>query len=677
MQVEVVDGVATKVSGDPAHSFTAGTLCAKVSRYPERTYHAERLKVPLKRVGKKGEGRFEPVSWDAALSDIALRLHTIAARDPQAILPYSYAGTMGYVQGDGMSERFFNRLGASKLDRTICSSAGVAGLNYTLGGAVGMDVEQFEHSKLILIWGSNSVTSNLHFWRLAQEAKRKGAKLIAIDPYASDTALKCHEHIALKPGTDAALALGLMHELIVHDWLDHDYIEQYTLGFAELRARALAYPPEVVAKICGLTSLQVKDLARDYAQIKSAAIRLNYGLQRVRGGANSVRAIVSLPALIGAWRDPAGGALLSASGFFPTDEQARQRPDLRASVQASRVINMSAIGDALAIPHDQTPIEAVIVYNSNPVAVAPDSEKVIAGFSREDLFCVVLEHFQTDTADYADYLLPATTQLEHFDLHKAYGHQYVMVNHPAIKPVGEARSNSSVFRELAQRLGFDEPCFKESDEALGRSSLNWSHPNLQGVSWEQVMTNGWARLKVSAAPFAHGGWPTPSGKVEFFSERLAATGFDPLPQYLPPYESEAHAPDLFARFPLQLISPPARNFLNSSFVNIESLRKSTDAPSLEIHPVDAAARGIVNGMTVELVNDRGACSVRANVSERTREGVLVAWGIWWHKLCQASAEHGPRNVNALTSQALTDHGRGATFYDCLVEVRTIDLKIDD
>ena len=415
--VTVDNGVATEVKGDPEHPTTAGVLCTKVSRYVERTYHPDRVLYPMRRVGRKGEGKFERITWGEAIDEIAERLGVIAARDPQAILPYSYAGTMGLVQGDSMSLRFFNKLGASLLDRTICATAGATGYKYTIGGSVGTDIEQFQNAKLILIWGGNPIASNLHLWMRVQEAKRRGAKLIAIDPYRSLTAEKCHQHIALLPGTDAALALGMMHVLIAEDLVDHDYVAKYTLGYEELKQRVLEWTPERTAETCGITAEEVIELARAYGQTarrgEGAAIRMNYGLQRVRGGGMAVRNIACLPALVGAWRHAAGGVQLSTSGSFPANRPALQRPDLLEG-RTPRTINMTTIGDDLlkdASPGFGPKIEAVIVYNANPLAIAPDSAKVQKGFEREDLFTVVLEHFHTDSADYADILLPATTQL--------------------------------------------------------------------------------------------------------------------------------------------------------------------------------------------------------------------------------------------------------------------------
>jgi anaerobic selenocysteine-containing dehydrogenase len=662
MLTTVENGVAVKVQGNPAHPQTDGALCTKVSRYTERTYHPERLLHPLKRIGPKGAGQFKQVSWDEALNDIAARLTHIAAQGPggaQAILPYSYAGTMGLVQGESIAARFFHQLGASLLDRTICASAGAEGLTQTLGGKVGMRVEFFAESKLILIWGSNSIASNLHFWRYANQAKRSGAKLVCIDPRKSETADKCHTHIALLPGTDSALALALMHELITHGWLDHDYLARYTLGWAALRERALQWPPERAAQVCGIDVQQIRDLARDYgASVASgapSAIRMNYGLQRVHGGGNAVRLIASLPALTGAWRHRAGGVLLSSSGMFPIDRAALQRPDLLGQ-RTPRTINMSTIGNDLlrqGSPELGPAIAALVVYNSNPVAVAPDSSRVVQGFAREDLFTVVLEHFQTDTADYADYLLPATTQLEHWDVHMSYGHTDALLNRPAIAPLGEARTNTQIFRDLAARMGYTDPCFADDDETLCRMAYG------SAVNFDTLLTQGFATLPHAQAPFAQGNFPTPSGKCEFFSARLAAQGLDGLPDHVPNYETVNSS----ARYPLAMISPPARNFLNSSFVNVKSLRDIEGEPVLEMHPQDAAPRGLQDGDVVWVFNDRGSYRCKVQISERARPGVVNGLGIWWRKLGLDGT-----NVNELTSQKLTDLGRAPTFYDCLVQV---------
>ena len=656
IRVTVEDGVAVRVQGDPDHPPTHGALCTKVARYIERVYHPERLLHPLRRSGPKGSGQFEPVSWEVALQDIATRLLAIAARDPQGILPYSYAGTMGMVQGESIAARFFNRLGASRLDRTICASAGGTGLAATYGGKLGMHVEFFRESDLILIWGSNSIASNLHFWTFAQEAKRSGAKLICIDPRRTETADKCHQHIALMPGTDGALALGLMQQLIENEWLDQDYIDRHTDGWAQLRERALPWTPERTAVACGIRADEVRALARDYALAKRAAIRLNYGMQRVRGGGSAVRLIAALPCLTGAWRDRAGGLLLSAGGWSPPQDDVLARPDLLAG-RTPRTINMSTIGDALlSEPSAQfgPRIEALIVYNSNPVAVAPQSGKVVAGFAREDLFTVVLEQFQTDTADYADYVLPATTQLEHFDVHTSYGHTWVLANEPAIAARGEARPNTAVFRELARRMGYTEPCFSDTDVELGAQAFG------PEIDFARLQRDGWIRQDIPDAPFANGGYHTANGRAQF-----APAGFGAA-DYLVPYESRLSSPDLAERYPLSMISPPARHFLNSSFVNVRSLRSIEGEPLLEIHPRDAAVRGLTDGAIVRTFNDRGEYRCRVSISERARPGVVVGLGVWWRKLGPAGT-----NVNELTHQRLTDIGRAPAFYDCLVEVAAL------
>jgi anaerobic selenocysteine-containing dehydrogenase len=653
MRVTVAEGRVVKIQGDPDHPSTHGALCTKVSRYAERTYHPERVLTPLKRVGAKGAGQFVPVTWDEALSDIAARLNEIAARAPEAILPYSYAGTMGLIQGESIAARFFHRLGASLLARTICASAGGEALAATYGGKVGMHLAQFAHSQLILIWGSNSIASNLHFWTFAQAAKRNGAKLICIDPRRTETADKCHQHIALRPGTDGALALGVMHELIVHDWLDHDYIAQHTEGWPALRERALQWPPERVAEVCGISADEVRGLARDYGTTQPAAIRLNYGMQRVRGGGNAVRLVAILPCLVGAWRAAAGGLLLSTSGWFPVNRAALQRPDLLGD-RRPRTINMSTIGDDLqreTSPAFGPRIEAVVVYNSNPVAVAPDSVQVVKGFARDDLFTVVLEHFLTDTADHADYVLPATTQLEHLDVHTSYGHTSVLINQPAIAPVGQALPNTEIFRRLAQRMGLDDACLHESDEQLARQAFT------RDVDFDALNERGWVQLPIADAPFAEGGFPTPSGRVIIDSPVYG------VPDHVPNLESAQSNPALAARYPLAMISPPARNFLNSTFVNVKSLRDIEGEPLVEIHADDAAPRGIADGQMVRLFNERGSTLSRARISRRARPGVVNALGIWWRKLGADGS-----NVNELTHQQLTDLGHAPAFYDCLVEV---------
>jgi anaerobic selenocysteine-containing dehydrogenase len=665
MLVTVKDGVAVKVQGDPSHPFTDGSLCTKVSHYTERTYAPDRLLHPLKRTGPKGSGEFRRIGWDEALDEIAARLKALAAENPQSILPLSYAGTMGMLQFSSMDRRFFHKLGASQLERTLCSSAGKAGIKATLGGSYGMDPEHYQDARLILIWGSNPITSNLHFWARAQEAKRRGAKVIAIDPYRSLTAEKCTQHVAPLPGTDGALALGMMHVLISEGLVDADYVSRYTLGYEELKEKTKQYPPEWAAQTCGLPVEEIVQLARDYGTVKPAAIRLNYGMQRHAGGGMAARTIACLPALIGAWRDPAGGILLTTADNYHFDHATLERPDLMPSPRP-RIINHSKLGDALTAA--ESPVRAVIVYNNNPVAVCPESSKVVAGFKREDLFCVVMDSFLTDTADYADIVLPATTQLEHPDIHKSYGHLYVLANNAAIAPVGESLPNVEVFRRLAARMGFEEACFRDSDDDLARQAIGSGHANLAGIDWETLKKAGWQRLALPAAfaPFAKGNFHTPSGKCEFYSAALKAQGMDPLPTYHPPAELPSSNPALARKYPLNFLSPPVRNFLNSSFANMKRFRDAEGEPSLELHSADAAARGIRDGDAVRVFNDRGSFTLKARVNDRPRPGVVVAPSVWWRKFAPDR-----RNANELTSQRTADMGGAATFYDCLVEVERI------
>jgi len=665
MLVTVKEGVAIKIQGAADHPFTDGSLCTKVSYYLERTYAPDRVLHPMRRVGKKGAGQFERITWDTALDEIAARLKKIAAVDPERILPLSYAGTMGMVQYASMDRRFFHQLGASLLDRTLCSSAGKYGIKATLGGSVGMDPERFEDSRLILIWGANPIVSNLHLWSRVQRAMRRGAKVIVIDPYRSLTAEKCTQHIALLPGTDGALALGMMHVIINEQRVDQDYVAQYTLGYEALVQRVADYPPEKVAQICGIDAQTIIQLARDYASTTPAAIRLNYGMQRHAGGGIAARTISCLPALTGAWRNPAGGIVLTTADFYSFDHATLERPDLLAG-RTPRVINHAALGEALTAA--DPPVEMVIVYNNNPLAVCPDAAQLQAGFQREDLFTVVMDSFMTDTADYADIVLPATTQLEHFDIHKSYGHLYVMANNPAIAPVGESLPNAEVFRRLAARMGFDAPCFQDTDEDICRQALQSNRDTMQGIDWETVRDRGWQRLTLpqAFAPFAQGGFPTPSGKCEFQSAWLAQQGIDALPFFNPPAESVDSNPQLAKKYPLAFLSPPQRNFLNSTFANLPRFRAAAEEPYLDLHSSDAAVRGIADGDVVRVFNDRGSLQLRARVNDRPRPGVVVALSVWWRKF-----SHDGKNANELTSQRTADLGGAATYYDCLVEVERL------
>ena len=693
--VERASGRAVDIWGHPDHPVTQGRLCGKVDRYLERTYHAGRLTTPLKRVGPKGSGQFAPVPWAQALREIGGRLQAIIAEHgAEAVLPYSYAGTMGLLQGEGVAARFFHRMGASQLAQTICSEAGFEGYCYTIGATEGIDTVDFAHARLILIWGSNTLTSNLHLWPFVQAARKAGARVLVIDPARTRTADAADEWIAIRPGTDGALALAMMHVIVAEGLHDQAYVDAYTLGFAELKAAVAGWTPARAAAITGVPAARIEQLAREYATTQPAAIRVNYGMQRHYGGGMAMRTITCLPALVGAWRHRGGGIQLSASGSFRHLERSGLfRPDLLAG-RAPRTINMNRLGDALSHdasrrarahyrlrpvdptpPPDQAgpPVMALIVYNSNPAAVAPDQAAVRAGLKREDLFTVVLEHFQTDTADYADYVLPATTQLEHWDILKPYGHLFLALNQPAIAPVGESLPNSEIFRRLAAALGYADPCFAESDEEMLRNLVAaQTHPRFAGITWQRLLAEGFVRLNVPEPylPFVTGNFPTPSGKCEFYSERMAADGYPPAPVYTPPRWADELAQPAAAMDeppPLACISPPAHSFLNSTFVNIERFQRREGQPLLRLHPQDAAARKIADGDMVEVANELGCVQLTAEISDAIVQGTVLAPGVWWAKFSP-----GGRNINQVTPQDEADMGAGARFYDVLVQVRRFE-----
>lgn len=678
ISVTVQDGRAIKVRGDKDHPFTAGYLCQKVNNYLDRVYHPDRLLHPMKRVGPKGTAQFTRISWAEAIDTITTRFKAIAngPHGPQAILPYSYAGTMGKLHYASLDRRFFHQLGASLLDRTICATAGAVGSDITLGTRATIDPETTTEARYIINWGSNTSVTNIHQWTLMHQARKLGAKIVTIDPHKSKTAEKSDWWIPVRPGTDSALALGVMHVLFRDHLQDDDYLAKYCIGTAELKERVLTeYGLDRVSKITTIPAKDIEQLAHEYATAFTnrggpAFIRVNYGVQRTGGGAMAVRTVTCLPAIIGAWRYPGGGAMISTSKLSPWNGQALERPDLIPP--GTRTINMVQLAEALNGELPGPPVEALYVYNSNPAAVNPSQSKVMRGLAREDLFTVVHDQFITDTADYADIILPATTQLEHFDLHSAYGHFYIQANHQAIEPLGEAKRNTEVFRLLADAMGYDPAIFQVSDEQLAREALTpVSSPNgfpqasaFDGISYDHLMANGAIRLNVPTrwAPFAEGNFGTPSKKCELFSERELRAGRDPLPHYIPPHEDPQTKPALAARYPLQMVCPPEAPFLNSSFANVGVLLAHVKEPTLQIHPVDAEARGITQGQMVEVFNDRGKFNVKAVIGETVQPGVVVTFGVWWSKIA------GGANCNATTSTATTDQGGGGTFFDNLVQV---------
>ena len=700
------EGRAVKVEGDPSQPVTQGFLCGKVAKYLDRVYAPDRVLYPMRRragvaKGPLPSGReheaFERVSWDEALNAIAARLQETSDRyGPESILPYSYAGTIGVLGYGSMDRRFFHRMGASQLDRTICSEAGGQAWNLVYGKKFGTPTEDFRRSKLILAWGANIHGNNIHLWPFVEEARRNGARLVVIDPYRTRTAAVADWHIAIRPGTDVALALGLMHVILNEGLEDRAYIAGMTHGFEALAERVREYTSERVAGWTGMTPSEIEQLAREYATTRPAALRLNYGVQRAENGGAAVRAIAMLPALTGAWKTRGGGGQLSTSGAFAWDKKALERPDLALASplgRLARVVNMSALGQALTelgqareqgskgareqenSADDGPAVHALFVYNSNPGAVAPNSNAVRRGLERDDLFTVVHEQFFTDTTDYADFVLPATTFLEHTDVQGAYGHYFVQLSKQAIEPLGEARSNVWLFSNLAQRMGFTEPCFRDTPEEMIRQALavgadgRSTNADMEHITVEELEHEGHVPLafhrdpeKQPFLPYTSDPLPTPSGKIEFYSETLAAAGLDPLPGFVPPVESRWGA--MAKKYPLELLARKSDNYMNSTFANLPGHRKMEARTSqrLEIHPLDAQSRSVGEGDRVRVSNDRGAIDLTAMLNAHLPLGVVAA-RLDWAKLQSDGA-----NVNVLTSERLTDIGGGATFYSTLVEV---------
>ncbi len=684
------------MQGDPSHPVTQGFLCGKVAKYLDRVYSPQRILYPLRRKPGVAKGQlpkgseheaFARISWDEALDAIARRLGEISnTYGPESVLPYSYAGTMGVLGYGSMDRRFFHRLGASQLDRTICAEAGGQAWKLVYGKKLGTPNQDFVHSKLIVCWGGNVHGNNVHLWPFIEQARRDGARLIVIDPYRTRTAALADWHIQVRPGTDAALALGLMH-IILRDGLeDRAYVKEMTHGFSKLAARAAEYTPERVSAWTGLSVTEIEQFACEYATTKPAVIRMNYGVQRSENGGAAVRAITMLPALTGAWQHRGGGAQLSTSGAFQWNSKTIERPDLMLASplkRPARVVNMSLLGHALTSlgsqlgegPDEGPRVHALFVYNSNPGAVAPNQNDVRRGMQRGDLFTVVHEQFFTDTTDYADYVLPATTFLEHDDIQGAYGHYFVQRSHKAIEPLGEARSNVWLFSQLARRVGFTEPCFNDTAEEMIRQALNLGedglsrNPGMEDISDERLAAEGHIQLSFTREngkpflPFSHGSVPTPTGKIEFYSEALAAAGnADPLPAFVPPVESRFS--EAAKQYPLEFLPRKADNFMNTTFANLDSHRRmeARTEHGLEMRAEDAVPRGIADGDTVRIWNDRGSIELTARISDRIPAGVVAG------KLDWAKFSPGGQNVNVLTSERLTDLGRAPTFYSTLVEV---------
>jgi len=720
--ITVEDGRATKIQGDPGHPVTRGFLCAKVAKYLDRVYSPDRVLYPMRRIAPKGPpsqrgfaprqpGRAVPaqatttqsdawqrISWDEALDEIATRFRAVAAEfGSESILPYSYGGTLGTLNSSAMDRRFFHRLGASQLDRTICSAAGEAGLRSVYGIKLGTEPEQFRHSRYIIAWASNIHGNNVHLWPFIAEARRNGAKLVVIDPYRTRTAACADWYLPINPGTDAALALAMMHVIIGENLHDADYVAKHTVGFEQLREKVKEYPPERVAHWTGISSADIRKLTHEYATTRPATIRLNYGIQRSERGGMATRCVAMLPCITGSWKEIGGGLQLSVSEAFEFNDEPLKRQDLMVTAlgRPARTLNMVELGRILTTENDP-PLKALFVYSSNPAAVCPNHNDVVRGLVRPDLFTVVHEQFFTDTTDYADILLPATTFFEHKDLQKSYGHYYVQVSNQAISPLGECRSNVEMFRALALRMGFDEECFRESVDEMIDVALDSDSPWLKGITREQL-EKAPLRLEFEAThssrpasgaeprsaeqpgaavppqssqkpflPFAHGGYRTPSGKALLYNESLKDLGLDPVASFTPPDESRHGAQK--NSFPLELLARKADNFLNSTFSNLPSVQEMEETGLLEMSAADARARGIAEGDAVRVFNRRGEMRLKARVDGTVQPGVVSA-RLNWAKLAA-----GHESINSLTSEKLTDMGNSATFYSVLVEVELSETK---
>ena len=708
--ITVEDGRATKIQGDPAHPVTRGFLCAKVAKYLDRVYSPDRVLYPMRRVGAKGPDKlrsFAPgrvpstslrtgsdpsphkldphkqmwqrITWDEALGEIISRFKQVTAEfGSEAILPYSFGGTLGTLNSASMDRRFFHRLGASQLARNICSAAGEAGLESVYGRKMGTEPEQFRHSRYIIAWAANIHGNNVHLWPFIEEARRAGAKLVVIDPYRTRTAACADWYLPINPGTDAALALGMMHVIIGEKLYDADYVERYTVGFEQLREKVREYSPERVAKWTGISAADIVKLAREYATTHPAVIRLNYGVQRSEGGGMATRAVAMLPCITGSWQEIGGGLQLSTSGAFASVGSELKRKDLmlKSLGRPARTVNMVELGKALNTL-DDPPIKALFVYGSNPAATCPNHNEVIRGLQRPDLFTVVHEQFLTDTTDYADIVLPATTFFEHKDLQTAYGHYFLQVSDQAIEPLGECRSNVEVFRALAEGMGFDDECFSESVDQIIDSALHSDDPWLRGITRARLERESHIRMNFEETaagkpaavpgqsypaflPFAHGNFFTASGKAELYSESLKAQGQDPVVHFEPP--SESRHGERAKAFPLEFLARKADNFLNSSFSNLPVIQQMEEPGLLEMNADDARSRRIADGDQVRVFNSRGDILLRARVDGAVQPGVVCAH-LDWAKLGQQG-----RNINVLTSEKLTDLGNSATFYSVLVEV---------
>ena len=667
--VETDNGRITEVTGNPAHPFTQGVICGKVRAYAERVHSDLRVRQPLRRIGKKGAGEFAPITWDEAIDVIAARWRGIIAESGgEAILPFSYAGTMGQVQYFA-GHPLFHALGASRLHRTICVETAYAGWRATMGAVTGNDSNQMVGADLVVLWGINAAYSTINVMTLVKQARAQGAHIVCIDPYRTPTAEQADEYLRVRPGTDGALALAMMHVIIGEGMIDRAYIERATVGFQRLAEHVRQFTPEWAAEATGLSPAVIRSFARRYGGTRRSFLRIGIGISRHDNGGMTCRTLACVPALTGAWADPHGGALLSSTQAFTFDFNVLERADLMPK-RAPRVVNMIQLGRALTDPAMAPPVRALYVYNSNPAAVCPNQSLVLEGLAREDLFTVVHEQVMTDTAHYADIVLPATTSMEHLDLYRSFGQITLQLARPVLPPQGEARSNWRVFQALSRALHVAQDHYAHTEESLIREFLAHGGPTSRGITYEGLERDGWARLDVPSPylPFANGA-PTPSGKIELYSERLAERGMPPLPTWTPLAEGPANT-ELAARYPLQCIVPPNRFFLNSSFSQSARLRERQGPPTVMLAPEDAQARGIADGDAVQVESARGAARFTAQVTDATRPGVAVIEGLWWHRF-----HPGAHGVNFLTDDRVTDMGGGPALHSNMVEVMRLDSRV--
>ncbi len=657
------NGKITKVTGNPDHPITKGAICNKVRNMTERVYHPGRLQYPMRRVGAKGEGKFERISWDEAIQEITGKFKDLSATyGPESILPYSFYGNMGVLGVDGMDRRFFNALGASVLEQTICNAAGNTGWKYTMGANHGTLPEDTEHADLIVVWGGNIVSTNMHQVVLAEKARKNGAKIVVIDVHRNRTAQWADWFIPLYPGTDSALALGMMHVLFEQGLTNEAFMQKYTVGHEALREHVRSYTPERVARITGVPEETIVELAQLYGRAQAAHIHIGNGLQHHDNGGMNVRSIACLPAITGQWLKRGGGAVRTNS-YGSTNGDALERPDLRQNANP-RVVNMNRIGEALL--EAEQPIRAMLVYCSNPLVVAPDTERVERGFAREDLFTVVHDLFMTDTAKYADIVLPATSSFEATDLYLSYWHQYVQLQEPVIAPIGESKSNVELFSLLGQAMGYDADIFGEKPEQMIENALQGTeNPYMNGITLDRLKQQRFVKLDMSVHESFLEHLPTPSGKIELYSEQMEQKGLPPLPTYaalVEGFDGENPAGPEHA-YPLMYVSPPNHNFLNSSFGNSAKHQRLEKMPLLQIHPEDASRRDVQDGDAVVVWNERGRIELTAKVTDAMLPGTVISQGLWW------DGEGKKQRSNSLTSSRLSDMGNGATFFSATVEVK--------